>query len=212
MICSWEKVESIRLEYKYSVGECLTYREIQIMERHDATRHLDETIQYIQMNFTEQIIEINNEKYLQRRVHSLQIIPDNKFKYDELFQTTQTSFHQQSSNRPAELSSSEGHLLLSSPSHPQFPQHYIQINETWIIPIMNSLGEIQYKLIDINEEQIAHIHFEAEIPISSGTLLTGFYSFHIQQGSTLTQQTISASSALADIQLTKTITRKLLTI
>jgi hypothetical protein len=39
-----------------------------------------------------------------------------------------------------------------------------------MIPIMNSLGEIQYKLIEINEEQIAKIDFDAEIPVSPGTL------------------------------------------
>jgi hypothetical protein len=83
MICSWEKVESVQLEYKYSVGECLTYCQIQIMERHDATTHVDETIEYIQMNYTEEINEIN----IQRRVDSLRIIPDNKYKYDQLFQT-----------------------------------------------------------------------------------------------------------------------------
>ena len=87
MICSWEKVESVQLEYKYSVRECLTYCQIQIMERHDATTHVDETIEYIQMNYTEEINEINHEKYIQRRVDSLQIIPDNKYKYDQLFQT-----------------------------------------------------------------------------------------------------------------------------
>ena len=78
MICSWEKVESVQLEYKYSVRECLTYCQIQIMERHDAKTHVDETIEYIQMNYTEEINEINHENYIQRRVHNLQIIPDNK--------------------------------------------------------------------------------------------------------------------------------------
>lgn len=92
MICSWEKVESVQLEYKYSVGEYLTYYQIQIMERHDAKTHLDETIEYIQMNYTEEINEINHEKYIQRRVHNLQIIPDNKYKYDQLFQTILKSF------------------------------------------------------------------------------------------------------------------------
>ena len=115
MIYSWEKVESVQLEYKYSVGEYLTYYQIQIMERHDAKTHLDETFEYIQMNYTKEINEINHEKYIQRRVHNLQIIPDNKYKYDQLFQTSQLPFQQQLSNRPAELSSSEGHLLLSPP-------------------------------------------------------------------------------------------------
>jgi hypothetical protein len=63
MICSWEKVESVQLEYKYSVGEYLTYYQIQIMERHDAKTHLDEMMEYIQMNYTEEINEINHEKY-----------------------------------------------------------------------------------------------------------------------------------------------------
>jgi hypothetical protein len=92
MICSWEKVESVQLEYKYSLGEYLTYYQIQIMERHDAKTHLAETIEYIQMNYTEEINEINHEKYIQRRVHNLQIIPDNKYKYDQLFQTILKSF------------------------------------------------------------------------------------------------------------------------
>ncbi len=80
------------------------------------------------------------------------------------------NYFKQFSNRSAELSFSEGHLLLSPPNYPQFPQHDIQINDTSIIPIINSLGQIQYELIHINEEQIAKIDFDAEIPVSPGTL------------------------------------------
>ncbi|CAF4429021.1 unnamed protein product, partial [Rotaria socialis] len=59
-ILSWETTETIRLESKYFKEQSLSYSKIQIVERRGVERQLHETIGYIQMNDTEQMIEIES--------------------------------------------------------------------------------------------------------------------------------------------------------
>jgi hypothetical protein len=202
IILSVEKIETIRLEYKYSNEEYLTYSEIQIIERHDFEKHLGETIEYI---------EINLIKNIEKRINSLRLIPHEQYKYNQLSETTYQQIDDQFLSHPAELSSFGGHIVLSSPNQPKFPQDDIQIGNSWIIPITNSLGEIHYKLIHIDENEIAQIDFEGGLSISSDASLIGKWTFDIKRGITLTLKTSSTSSILSDYGITKIITKKLIT-
>lgn len=204
--------KTIRLEYKISNGQILTYSEVQIIEQHDVNKHLDQTIQYIQMNYTEYITEMDSIKHIERKIDSIRIIPTNQHKSKQLSEATHRKFGDQSMSRPAELSTVDGNIILPPPNDPSFPEHELEINQTWIIPIMNSLGEIHYKLIRIDENNLAEIEFEGGLAVSPDTILTGKWTFDIQRGVTLTQQTISTSSIFADRRITKTIIQKLLSI
>ncbi|CAF2838869.1 unnamed protein product [Rotaria sp. Silwood2] len=209
-ILSWEKCETIRLEYKFSAEKRLTYSEIQIIEHHDVEKHLDETIEYIEMNYTEEIIKIESINNIQRKINSIRMFPFNQYKYEQLFETTYRIFEDQSIIRPAKLSSLNGRILIPPPNEPTFPQHDSQIGHTWTIPIINSLGEIHYKLIYIDENQITLIQFEDEPVMYFDASLTGKWTFDVQRGITLTQETVSSSSMLADQRVTKIIKIKLL--
>ncbi|CAF3234590.1 unnamed protein product [Rotaria socialis] len=92
-------------------------------------------------------------------VSSIRIFPFNRYKYKELSETAQRKFDNQSIIRPAELSSLNGRILIPSPNEPSFPQNNVEIGTTWIIPILNLLGEIQHKIIPIDENQIVSIQF-----------------------------------------------------
>ncbi|CAF1287585.1 unnamed protein product [Rotaria sp. Silwood1] len=209
-ILLWEKSLTVRLEYKYSVGQRLTYLELQIIERHDVEKRLDETIEYIEMNYTEEIIKIDSIDNIQRKMNSIRMYPFDRYKHKQLLETTYRIFENQSINRPAELSSLNGRIIIPPPNEPSFPQDDIKIGHIWTIPIINSLGEIHYKLIDIDEYEIAHIEFEDEPVMYFDASLTGKWTFDVQRGITLTQETVSSSSMLADHRVTKTITKKLL--
>jgi hypothetical protein len=209
-ILSWEKSETIRLEYKFSKEKCLNYSEIQLIERRDIEKRLDESIEYIQMNYTEQMIEIDSIEYIQRQINSVQIIPPNRYKHNQLFETTHRKVGDQSISRPVELSSVDGHILLPPPNEPNFPIDDISIGKSWSIPIMNSLGEVQYKVTKIDQNKIVTIEFEGGLKMSPDASLIGKWTFDNKRGITLTQQTISSSSILSDQQITKTITKRLL--
>ncbi|CAF3261576.1 unnamed protein product, partial [Rotaria socialis] len=90
---------------------------------------------------------------------SIRIFPFNRYKYKDLSETAQRKFDNQSIIRPAELSSLNGRILIPSPNEPSFPQNNVEIGTTWIIPILNLLGEIQHKIIPIDENQIVSIQF-----------------------------------------------------
>ena len=207
-----QQTETIRLEHKISHGQVLTYSEIQIIERHEIDKHLDQTIEYIEMNYTEYITEIVSIKHIERKIDSIRIIPRNQHKFKQLSETTHRRFGDQSLSQPAELSTVDGNIILPPPNEPTFPEHELEINQTWVIPIMNSLGEIHYKLIHIDENNLADIKFEGGLAVSPDTILTGKWTFDIQRGVTLTQQTISTSSIFADRRITKTIIQTLLLI
>ncbi|CAF1209305.1 unnamed protein product [Rotaria sordida] len=211
-ILSWKKSETVRLEYKYSAEQRLTYSEIEIIERRDVEKRLDETIEYIEMNYTEVIVKIKSIENIQRKKNSIRMFPFNRYKYEQLFETTYRIIEDQTINHPGELSSLNGRILLPPPNQPNFPQNHIQIGSTWIIPIQNSLGEIQYKLIDIDDNKIAYIVFEGDLIMNFDARLTGKWAFDIEKGITLTQEIVSSSSMLADYRLTKIITKKLLSI
>lgn len=182
------------------------------MERHDVDKRFDQTVEYIQMNYTEHITEIDSIKYIERKVDSIRIIPRNQHKLKQFSETTRRQFGHQSISRPVELSTVDGHLILPPPSEPSFPEHELEINQTWVVPIINSLGEIHYKLLHIDENNLADIELEGGLAVSPDTYLTGKWTFDIERGVTLTQQTVSTSSIFADRRLTKTIIQKLLSI
>ena len=207
-----QRTESIRLEYKISSGQFLVYSEIQIVERHDVDKRLEQTVEYIQMNYTEHVTEINSIKHIERKINSIQIIPRNHNKLKQLSETTHRQFGQQAMSRPAELSTVDGHIILPPPTEPTFPEHELDVNQTWVVPIMNSLGEIHYKLLHIDENSLADIEFEGGLAVSPDTLLMGKWSFDIERGITLAQQTTSTSSIFADRRITKTTIQKLLSI
>ena len=69
-----------------------------------------------------------------------------------------------------------------------------------------------YKLIYIDENNLAGIEFEGGLALSPDTVLTGRWTFDIQRGVSLTQHTINTSSIFADRRITKTIIQKLLLI
>lgn len=210
IIFSLEKVETIRLEYKYLSGKYYTYSEIQIIERHDFEKGIDESIEYIEMNYTEYINEIDSIKNIKKQINSIRIIPNNEHKIKQLSETTYLKFGEEFLSRPAELSSIDGHILLSSPDQPNFPENDIEIGGKWVIPIMNLVGEIHYNLIDIDKNEIAKIEFEGGLSISSHTNLNGKSIFDIKQGIILKQKTTSISSILSDQRITKIINKKLL--
>ncbi|CAF0920037.1 unnamed protein product [Rotaria sordida] len=120
----------------------LTYSEIDLIERRDVEKCLDETIEYIEMNYTEEIVKIESIENIQRKINSIRMFLFNRYKYEQLLETTYRIFEDQSINRPAELSSLNGRILLPPLNQLNFPQDDIQIGYTWIIPIRNSLGEI----------------------------------------------------------------------
>ncbi|CAF1141418.1 unnamed protein product [Rotaria magnacalcarata] len=83
-ILPWETTKTIRLDYKYFKGQSLSYSDIQIVECRGVERQLDETIEYIQMNCTEQMIEIESIINIEKRSNSIRIFPFNRYKYKEL--------------------------------------------------------------------------------------------------------------------------------
>lgn len=205
-----KKVETIRLEYKYVVGKSYTYFEIQTIERHYFIQHFDETIEYIEMNYTEYLNEINSIKTIERRMNSIRIIPINEHKINQLSERIFRKFGEEYLSHPVELSSIDGHILLTLPYEPNLPENDIEIGRKWIIPIMNSLGEIYFNLININNNKIARIDFQGGLTTSFDASLTGKWNFDIEQGIILKQKTISISSILSDDKIIKTNRKKLL--
>ncbi|CAF0834297.1 unnamed protein product [Rotaria sordida] len=108
----------------------LTYSEIEIIERRDVEKCLDETIEYVEMNYTEEIVKIESIENIQRKINSIRMFPFNRYKYEQLLETTYRIFEDQSINRPAELSSLNGRILLPSLNQLNFPQDDIQIGHT----------------------------------------------------------------------------------
>lgn len=211
-ILLWKTIEAIRFEYKFSNNESLTYSEIQFIERYDMEKHLDETIEYIEMNYTEKIIEIESIKNIQRRVYSIRMFPFNKYKYEQLFEITYRKTHNLSITHPAELSSWNGRILLSPPNEPNFPQDDILIGTTWKIPIINSFGEIQYTLNNVDDNQIAFIEFKSDLVSFIDTNLNGKWMFDMQKGITISLESICSSSILSNHIITKIIKKQFLSI
>lgn len=206
----WENVESIELKYKYLHGDNLTYSQIEIIERHDGNRHLDETMEFIQMNFTDSIQEENSTKIIRRTMNSIKIIPKNELKLKEFLQIKSRQINDESLSKPIELSSFNGNLLLLPRNEIQFPVNQIEINQTWNMNIENSLGKIVYKLKSIENNRFAQIEYEGSLIISSFGDLIGNVTFDIEKGITIYEQIISSSSLLLDQTFTKTIIKRFL--
>jgi len=94
------------------------------------------------MNYTEHITEIDSIKNIERQINSIRIIPENQYKFNQLSETIHRKFGEQVISHPVELSSIDGHILLPPLYEPNFPEDDIQTGQTWIVPILNSLGEI----------------------------------------------------------------------
>lgn len=206
-------IESIRLEYKWINEQQRYYSEIQIFERHDLEKNLHQCHEFIEMFYKEQIIEIDSIQYIEKHVSSVRIVPSNRRKQSQLMQTDRRIIADEIlSSRSSQLSSITGHILLSSPNEPSFPLDDIQIGSTWNIPIMNSLGSVEYKLnhIDIQNE-LVHIEYEGALNMLSDALLTGQWIFHFQRGFTIEQHIISTSSIFSEYQYTQIINKTLLT-
>lgn len=206
-------IESIRLEYKWINGQRRNYSEIQILERYDLEKNLHQCQEFIEMFYTEQTIEIDSIQYIEKHFPSVRIVPSNPRKKTQLMQTDRRIIGDDVlSSRPAQISSITGHILLSSPNEPRFPLDDIQIGSTWNIPMMNSLGIVEYKLnqIDIQKEFV-QIEFEGALNMLSDALLTGQWKFHFEKGYTIQQHIISTSSIFSEHKFIQIINKTLLT-
>ncbi|CAF1226327.1 unnamed protein product [Didymodactylos carnosus] len=63
----------------------------------------------------------------------------------------------------------DGLHLLPPPSDPTFPLHDIDVGDKWTTPIMNALGELEYKLINA-DGQVATLEFDGGLNMFSGGL------------------------------------------
>ena len=210
---SCENIDSIELKYKYSIGDQLTYFQTEIVERHDRNRGVEETIEFIQMNFTDFIQEEEEEnsmKIIRRQMNSLKIIPKNDLKFKELSKINSHRIDEESLSKPIVLSSYNGNVLLLPRNEIYFPRNQIEINETWIHPIANSLGQIQYQFKSIEQNRFAHIEYEGTLEMSAFADLIGNVTFDIDKGILIYEQIISSSSLLLDFTFTKTIIKRFL--
>ena len=211
-ILSWNIIETVRLEYKHPVGRSLKYSEIQITDVHDAGRHLDEITEYTEMIYTERVIEIDSNKSIQVRLNSFRMFPLSRYKYDLFLKIMNQTLGKRLISRDVDLSLVDGNIILPPPNEAYFPEEDVEIGKVWADLILDSIGEMQYKLVDIDENQIARIEFESNLGIFSDAILTGKLTFDIQRGITLKQTTDSSSSVFPERRTTRRTIKKLLSI
>lgn len=204
--------DSIRLEHRSIDRQRLKYTETQLVERHDLEKNLRQCRELVEMLYTEEFSLIDSIRHVERRVSSLRIVPPNPTKRSQLVQSSRRPIGtDDSTTRPLQLSSTTGHVLLSAPNEPPFPVDDLQIGSTWTLPLLNSLGQVEYNLTEIDEQnEVVWIELEGQLPVIADALLTGRWKFHSGKGITLQLDLISTSSVLADQQFTQFTNKTLL--
>ncbi|CAF3968026.1 unnamed protein product, partial [Adineta steineri] len=154
---------SIRLEYRPSLGQLFTYSEVEVIEVSDPDEDIDYSIQLMKTIHTERIVDVNELEdgiiTIELQFTSVDITPPNESRKRNLL----ASAHRIKINRYGMMQGAFASALVGDVNN-VFPLHDVDVGDSWTTT-MDALGKAntRYTLISVDENLVATIDSQATI-------------------------------------------------
>ncbi|CAF1048588.1 unnamed protein product [Adineta steineri] len=159
---------SIRLEYRPSLGKVFTYSEIQTTEVSDPDEDTDYSIQRQETTHAERIVDVNELEdgiiTIEIQYSSVEITPPNERKKKNLL----ASSNRVKMNRYAMIQTALASTLVGNVNN-VFPLHDVDVGDSWTTT-MDALGKgnTRYTLVSVDESLVATIDCQSTYNILEG--------------------------------------------
>ncbi|CAF1046003.1 unnamed protein product [Adineta steineri] len=159
---------SIRLEYRPSLGQLFTYSEVEVTEVSDPDEDIDYSIQRMETTYTERIVDVNELEdgiiTVETQYNSVEITPPNERMKKNLL----ASSYRFKINRYGMIQIALASTLVGDLNN-VFPLHDVDVGDSWTTTA-DGLGKAntRYTLISVDENLVATIDSQATINLFEG--------------------------------------------